>query len=51
MKTLDFNEMEKIEGGIVCALVGATLSVFLTPWVGIPAGILCHMTYGAYEAY
>lgn len=51
MKTLDVGKMEKVEGGIVCAVVGATLSVAFTPWVGISAGIACHLSYGAIPAY
>lgn len=51
MKTLELHQMEQIEGGIVCAIVGATLSVAFTPWIGIPAGIACHLSYGAIPAY
>ncbi|MCY1635959.1 hypothetical protein [Marinifilum sp. D737] len=51
MRKLHVEEMEKFEGGIVCAVVGATLGILFTPVVGVASGILCHMTYGAYDAY
>jgi hypothetical protein len=51
MKELSFEQMEELNGGIICAVVGATVGLIFTPLVGMGAGILCHMTYGAYDAY
>jgi len=51
MKNLSIEKMEKVEGGVVCAIVGASLGILFTPLVGVSAGILCNITYGVYPAY
>lgn len=51
MKELNLEQMENVEGGVLCAVIGVSLGMLFTPIVGVSAGILCNITYGAYPAY
>lgn len=50
MKTLELNQMEKLQGGelsradVGCAVVGFTMGL-INPWLGVAYGLWCSSAY------